>query len=146
MVTCNVVWNDVNLHFLLLDKFPMVSRTKRTRLPKKKHSYTHKYQTYCIGIGIQCQSWPPYCKKLSISSLHVLECSFHVRYKWVLANVSMTHGNIWGWGGWGDNCFVSEWIAFYGSHDYIPCIYYVRGRWWTVDSVTWHQQLEGLNW
>jgi hypothetical protein len=34
MVACNVVRNDVNLHFLLLDKFPMVSRTKRTRLPK----------------------------------------------------------------------------------------------------------------
>lgn len=29
-------------------------------------------------------------RRLLISSLHVLECSFHVRYKWVVMNVSIT--------------------------------------------------------
>ena len=36
-----------------------------------------------------------YYRGLSISSLPMLECSFHMRYKWFLANVSMTLGNIW---------------------------------------------------
>jgi hypothetical protein len=35
-----------------------------------------------------------YYRGLSISSLPMLECSFHVSYKWFLANVSMTLGNI----------------------------------------------------
>ena len=35
-------------------------------------------------------------KELSISSLFVLECSFHSGYKWVLANLSMTRGKIEG--------------------------------------------------
>ena len=33
-----------------------------------------------------------YYRGLPISSLHVLECNFHVEYKMVMANVSMTCG------------------------------------------------------
>ena len=52
-----------------------------------------------------------YCRGLFISSLHVLECIFHVRYKWVLANVSVTHGTFWRGGG--EFIFVMEWRALY---------------------------------
>ena len=45
-----------------------------------------------------------YCRGFPISFLHVLECSFHVGYKWVLANVSMTCGIFGGQ----NNQFVSE--------------------------------------
>lgn len=51
-----------------------------------------------------------YCRGLSISSLFVLECNFHVEYKWVLVNVSMTHGRFWG----GTNNLVLEQRALYG--------------------------------
>lgn len=37
-----------------------------------------------------------YSRRLSISSLHVLQYSFYTRYKWVLVNVSMACGNICG--------------------------------------------------
>ena len=37
-----------------------------------------------------------YCRGFPISSVYVLECSFHVGYKWVLANVSMTCGKFGG--------------------------------------------------
>ena len=33
---------------------------------------------------------------LSISSLFVLEYSFHVGYKWVLVNANLTSSKIWG--------------------------------------------------
>ena len=33
-----------------------------------------------------------YQKGLLISSLHLLECSFHMGYKLIVANVSMTRG------------------------------------------------------
>jgi hypothetical protein len=35
-----------------------------------------------------------YCRGLPISSSHVLECSSHVEYKWVMMNVSMPHDKI----------------------------------------------------
>ena len=34
-----------------------------------------------------------YYRELPISSLHVLECSFHVGYKWLMVNVSTTRDN-----------------------------------------------------
>lgn len=40
--------------------------------------------------------WPHYCGMLSISSLFVLVNRFHVGYKWVLTNMIMPHGKIWG--------------------------------------------------
>jgi hypothetical protein len=36
-----------------------------------------------------------YCRGLHVSYVHVLECTFHVGYKLVVANVSMTH-KFWG--------------------------------------------------
>ena len=33
-------------------------------------------------------------RELYISSLHVLECSFWVGYKWVLTNVNMTRDKV----------------------------------------------------
>ena len=41
---------------------------------------------------------------LSPSSLHVLERSFYMGYKWILANLSMTRGKIW----WKNHSFVLE--------------------------------------
>ena len=48
---------------------------------------------------IEMQSFQPamvsslrYCRRFPIPSLHVLECSFHVGHKHVMANVSMTRG------------------------------------------------------
>ena len=35
-----------------------------------------------------------YPRGLPISSLHVLECSFHVGHKWAMASMIMTRGKI----------------------------------------------------
>ena len=80
------------------------NRINRSPITNRNDYLLWRSGTFCVQLGDNSnhvkKSHSPtmhtciYHRVFHNSSLHVPECNFHVRSKWVMANVSMTRGRV----------------------------------------------------